>query len=333
MANSRNITSKDIPLALTKDLLKGKVREAKQLRKTIAEGLLYEKTCLLMTSQPGVGKSALSIQAAVELASGLPIFGFFHVPNPVKVLYIQSERSIVETIERLQTIEKTYPINYDNLVITDEYQFLNLLNPNHLEVFLDCVVRDCVEADVTFIDPIYSTVSGGLKEDRPASAFTKAMSLLQKKINCALWLNHHDVKEQHDKGKVLNKVQKFYGAQWLMAAATGSYDIERNADKDGVLLTCKKDNYSLLNKEIPLIYNPETMLSHLDSTHKLPARDRFMNYLQAKKISEDEFTFYNIKDAILVSDSILRDLLSDTTISTLLTARKGNKNKLFYRML
>lgn len=314
--------------------LTGKTLETKMhskvVRNAIAEGLLYEQTALMVAADPGAGKSTVSTQIAVELAAGIPLFGFFHVPRPMKVLYIQTERSIIEFLERLKVIEKTYPIVYENLMLTDEYQKLNLLNPRHVDVLVECLKRDVGQADVVFIDPIYSTVAGGLSGDVPASAFTRVMSRIQKELNCCLYYNHHTIKPTYStSGEKIEKDDPFYGSQWLKAHVTGSYHMKSN--EEGVILICKKDNYRLLLERIALEYDPETELCHVDSD-KLSADDRLQNFLNLRRIDGRQFTFKEIQKVTNVCTRRLRELVMHTTFQNQVKSVSGYKNKKIYQI-
>lgn len=321
----------DIPSALTGDTLLEAIKGAKGQRKPIAEGLLYEKTILMIAAEPGSGKSTISTQVAIELAAGLPVFGCFFVSRPVKVFYILSERDIVELLERIEIISKTLPIVKENIVATAEYQSLNLLNPSHSALFFKCIKRDCPNPNIIFIDPIYSTVSGGLSKDEPASIFTKTMNLLQKEFSCILWYNHHTVKPQHNReGFKIEKDDPFYGSQWLKAHVTGSYLMKKT--DSGVTLTCKKDNYDILTSKIALEYDAETELSWSIDRNRLPAFDRIKQFLRGKKIAGETFTFDNLRDATLLSTCYLRRALVDTRLSGYLKSEKGSKNKKIYRV-
>lgn len=317
-----------IPPPLTGAKLMSTIKESKQSRQVIADGLLYEKTSLMIAADPGTGKSTVSAQVAVELAAGLPIFGFFHVPKPVKVLYIQTERSIIELLERIETISKLLPIISDNIIVTDEYQRLDLLNPNHANLFLQAVKRDYGGARVVFIDPIYSMVSGGLKSDEPASAFTKIMSRVQKELNCCMWYNHHTVKQQYGyKGAKIERDDPFYGSQWLKAHVTGSYYMKNT--NEGVTLILKKDNYRLLSPSISLEYDPETELcSVLDD--KLPSIDKVRSYLKIKSIDKKEFSFKDIQRYTKLGTRTLRELLLHSSISSSIIVVSSRSNKNLY---
>lgn len=320
----------DIPIPLTGETLMTSITQTKDQRKPIAEGLLYEKTILMVASDPGVGKSTVSTQVAVELANGLPIFGYFKVEEPTKVLIIQTERSILETLERLEVINKTIPINTDNLIVTDEYQRLDLLKDNDMELFMQCIHRDYQQAKVIIIDPIYTAVGGGLKEDLPATKFCKTMNIIQKEFNCALWYNHHTVKAQYSSqsGVRIEKDDPFYGSQWLKAHVTGSFYMRRN--DNGITLTKKKDNYDILIDSIRLEYDPETELCHV-SEGNLPSIDKLQNYLKIKRLDKFKtFTFKEMQEGTGLCTRTLRKLLLHTLFKDALITTSGKNNKKLY---
>lgn len=321
----------DISSALTGNALIEAMSATKNKRKAIAEGFLYEQTILMIAADPGTGKSTVATQVAVELSAGLPVFGIYKVPKPVKVLYVQTERSLIELIERLEVIHKVMPIVKENLYITSEYQMFNLLNFEHVKVLIECILRDCPEVEVIFIDPIYPMVSGGLSKDEPASAFTKGMNLVQKATGAILWYNHHTVKPSYSPdGAKMEKQDPFYGSQWLKAHVTGSYHMKEHGE--GVSLIKKKDNYNLLPHQIDLEYNPETELCSIP-IDKLPAIDKVRNYLAMRKIDKKEFSFRDMQLMTGICTRTLRECLMHNTISTILTYVSSNKNKKLYKVL
>lgn len=319
----------EIPLALTGDSLIESLGKVKERRKAIAEGFLYQQTINMIAADPGTGKSTISAQVAVELSAGLPVFGLFPPPRPMKVLYIQTERSIVELLERLEVINKAIPINKNNLVITDEYQRFNLLNEKHANLFIDCVLRDCPDPDIVFIDPIYCLVMGGLKDDTPASVFTKVMSTLQKYTGATLWYNHHTVKTQYHEGNVIEKADPYYGSQWLKAHVTGYYYLKDNPG--GVRMDKKKDNYRLLPDSIILEYNPENGLCSIP-LDEMPATERLKNFIRARELDKKEFYFKDIEAQTKLSTRRLRELLMHSSFKDQFFVVSSYKNKNLYKI-
>lgn len=320
----------DIGPAITGDNLIERMKVAKLQRRTIVDGMLYENTILMVSAAPGVGKSTVSTQVAIELAAGLPVFGVYHVEKPTKVLYAQTERPILEFLERAEIISKVYPIIKENLVITDEYKMLNLLKEEHVRVFIECIKRDCPGAEVIFIDPIYPMVSGGLSKDEPASAFCKAMSLVQKATGATLYYNHHTSRPQHDSyGAVINKEDPFYGSQWLKAHITGSYYMKGGTD--GVKMHCKKDNYNTLTQEISLTYDPESMLC-LVPLEELPAVERVKGFLRARELDSRAFSFKDIQAGTQLCTRTLRNVLTRAPLDNMIEGYTVGRNKLMYRL-
>jgi hypothetical protein len=321
----------DIGPAITGDKLIEVMRTAKLQRQTIVEGLLYENTILMVSAAPGVGKSTISTQIAIEMAAGLPVFGVFTVAKPTKVLYAQTERPILEFLERAEIISRVYPIIKENLVITDEYKMLNLLREDHVKVFIECIKRDCPGVEVIFIDPIYPMVAGGLSKDEPASAFCKAMSLVQKETGATLYYNHHTSRPQHDSyGAVINKDDPFYGSQWLKAHITGSYHMQANGE-EGVKLSCKKDNYHTLTKEISLDYNPETGLS-IVPLDELPPIERVKGFFRARELDNRPFSFKDIQAGTQLCTRTLRTVMARAPLANMVESTPVGRNKVMYRL-
>lgn len=320
----------DIPLALTGDALIEQIHSAKDQRKPLVEGFIYDKTIMMISAPPGLGKSTISTQIAIELAAGIPVLGSFPVIKPMKVLYCQNERPKLEFLERAEVISKTYPIAKDNLVITDSYKLLNLLKEEHMAAFIQCVMRDCPGVEVIFLDPIYPMVSGGLSKDEPASAFVKAMSLLQHYTGASLYLNHHTTKPTHDTdGRQIEKDDPYYGSSWLKACVTGSYAMKET--KDGVSLHLKKDNYSCLHKVIHLEYDGSTELSHIPND-QLPISDKLKSFLKLKEVDRKEFSFNDIRDAVECDIRTLRRQLARKEVFDMLEVTSTKKNKSVYRV-
>ena len=315
---------------LNGNALREYISNAKNARESIVEGFLYKYTSTMISADPGLGKSTVATQVAVELATGLPVFGVLEVTRPHKILYIQTERSILEFAERLETISKIYPINVDNIYVTDEYQKLNIMKPDNLDLLIRAITRECPELDVVFIDPIYSMVPGGLKDEGRATIFNNAMNMIQKTTNAALYYNHHTVKAQHGSdGGAIERDDPFYGSQWLKAHVTGSYHLKKT--DSGVKFICKKDNYNVLHKTIELDYDAETQLCSIPKD-EIPAIERVKNFLKVKKIDGKTFTFNELVLSTGVCTRTARKLLMHSSIRPLLIVVSASKNRHIYRV-
>ncbi|MBU2685814.1 MAG: AAA family ATPase, partial [Gammaproteobacteria bacterium] len=290
---------------------------------------IYEHTRTMLTADPGLGKSTISTQMAIELAAGLPLFGHFRVPQPVKVFYAQTERPLIEILERIDEIGKIYPIIKENLAITGETQKLDLLKPMHVEILIEYIKKSCPGVRICFFDPIYALVSGGLSSDIPASLFTRAMSRIQSELNATFWYTHHTTKPQHSSnGEVIFKTDPFYGSQWLKAHVTGSLHLK--ATDTGVSLERKKDNYRLLPNYVKLDYDQETGLCSINSKD-IPSIEKIRNYINAMGAAEKEFCFNDIEAATQLCSRTIREALLHNTISDLLIVVNTIRRKKIYK--
>ena len=197
-------------------------------------------------------------------------------------------------------------------------------------MFIECVKRDCPNVDAIFIDPIYCLVAGGLKEDVPASAFTKTMSVLQQETGAMLYYNHHTTKTQYNnKGDPIEKDDPFYGSQWLKAHVTGSFYLKERIG--GVELICKKDNYGILPEKILLDYNKENYICNVPLVD-MPALERVSLFIRNRQLDKKEFTFKDMEKFTELGTRRLRELLVHSSISDRIYVVSSIRNKNLYRV-
>ena len=302
----------NLPSPLTGDALKQSVLSPTNSRHYLAEGLLYEKSNIMFSADPGTGKSMIALQAACQLASGLPLFGALHVPKPIKVYYIQKERPYLEVQERISVFLQSIEINFDNLIVDSAIQFVNLSDVKLATAIVNRIEK--YKPVIIFIDPIGAGL-GGLTQDQTANNFCSVLNFIQSRLGNTFWLNHHTTKQQYNKdGEMIEKEKPFYGSQWLDAMVTGHYHLTKTERGTGWRKT--KDTLGVLFQRFQLEYDPETMLSYL-STGSLLAKDKVINFINSIKSHKKSFKFSELSVATGVSDSILRDTLRAPSISGL----------------
>lgn len=284
-----------LPDFLTGDDLE-RALSTKIIHEPLVEGLLYKDSSLLISSEPGVGKSLLSIQAMMQMSCGSPVFGFLAVPRPIKCWYIQMERSIEEPLERIQELSTYIPFDKNNIIIDTSFQSMNFLNPAHLAKVIERGLT--LKADLMKIDPLYG-IATGLSKDEVGSSVAKILTTIKKSLAISLWINHHTVKDQFQDGKKVERNDPFYGAQWLKAHMTGSYLLRSTAD--GVEFINKKDSHGNLLKKLSLIYDPMTYVSTVNQSG-LNLSDRLKLYCN---------TIYNSGNKLIEINLIASELVTD----------------------
>ena len=236
--------------------LKKAIEYPEQRRKPIVESLIYERTSCMFVSQPGVGKSFLALQMALEISAGLPVFGAF-ASRPARVYYIQKERPLDEIVERIEVMQQAIPWNPDNLIVDSGIQMLSLTNKSNFGIILDRIKK--FKPEVLIIDPI-GAGTPGLSGDDGGALFASFMTLLENELGTSNILLHHETKPTYDtKGNKIVKDDAFYGSQWIKAYIQCSYAI--SITEHGRRFTLKKSNSSNTISVFEIAFDAETFLS------------------------------------------------------------------------
>lgn len=298
-------------------------------RIALIEGLLYENSVLMVSADPGLGKSTIVACAMAQASAGLPVFGYLTVPRPILTYYIPFERGSQEILERLKHMASVIPMDYENIILNENFMGLNVIDSKHADLIIEIIHKDIGsrKLDLIVLDPIYSAVSGGLSSDEKASMFTRFSTRLQAEFHCSNWLNHHTVKTSYTSttGEPIEKSDPFYGSQWLKAHCTAAYYMKENPKIEGVSLINKKDSHGNLLKEIPLTFEPETYTSFMPAaTMETPVKDRLLMFYRTIKKSNKSVTFGEIKGCLMgVSHSHLRRVLETPPYNTAFTKSKS----------
>lgn len=317
----------ELPAPLTGEALKQSISDKRTERQPYIEGLLYERSIIMLHSAPGVGKSVITAQLAAHLSNATPAFGFMIIPKPRRVYYVQLERDSEETLDRWHHMQKEITFNFDNLCLDDALKGINLIDTKHIELLISRL--DKFKPEVIIFDPIYAGVAGGLSKDEPASQFCRFIGFIQYRYQCAIWLNHHSHRQQYHAGKAVEEADSFYGSQWLKALVTGSYEI--TLTETGSILKRKKDSHGNLLSKVVLTFDEETYLSSSSFTQTdLSAPERLLAFLEAKKGIKNFHTFDEISSEIKVSHAHLRRLIMRHPFLTLLIKTKSNGKKTLY---
>ena len=306
------------------------------IRPALIEGLLYERSVLLVSADGGTGKSTLLANVIAQASLGLPVFNTLHVPKPLLCYYIPFERGSEEILERLKHMREVIRFKSDNIRIFDNEDFLpNLYDKADQDAILDSIQRDCPDRppDLVAYDPIYQAVAGGLCNEDRVSIFIRFNVRLMKEFGCATWLNHHTGKQGYasDGTKIL-KDEPYYGSSFLRNHCTASYYVKESDDKGGTTWLIKKDNLKAMLKKLDLSYEDETYTSFIkDDLSGLTAPDRLKVVLRQFKHQQQNFTFKQVEGCLVgVSTSRLRTLFSTPPFCDVLKKQKALGEKTLY---
>lgn len=314
----------NIPDPISGEELKSLVFNPAIKRKTLIDGLLSEHSSIMLSADPGTGKSYLMLQALVQYASGYPVFGGFAVENPGRVYIIQKERAVNEVLERLETFSDKIKINWENIIIDTELQSLSFINHKVQDIVLSRIAK--FKPSIVGIDPIGAGL-GGLSKDEIANEFCSFLTRIKNEVGNSDWLNHHTVKQGYHDGKPFEKEKPFYGSQWLDAYVTGHYHVKKN--DAGTHWNNTKDTYSNLAKKFSLRFDPETGISYSD-IDSMTATDKVRTFLVSRKAKNDPFTFKELQQILGVQVRTLRHTLRKYVFEGSLTVSKSGYSETLY---
>ena len=287
------------------------INKTRVAREPLIDGILFKKSAHMIYAPSGAGKSMISLQEAIQGTVEGKVFGEFNVPKPFNTLYLQMERSEDEALERLKTMINHTPFNPDKFVLDTTFQEFNFRIEKHSIAAIDRVKKI---VDSTFgivylikIDPIYTMIPGGLKDDEGASYIINFSKFLQMKFGCSVSMVHHTNRGVKNPETGDRHGEDMFGSGLFTWHCTGIYSMRKT--KDGTCLIKDKSSQSNLEKKIDLVYDGESQLSYVkNSQGKLSKTDLLNNYLKACKVQEKTFTFADMEEISGLSTSYLRGL-------------------------
>jgi len=159
----------------------------------IIEALLWERQIIGLVAKEKVGKSILSLQMACCLSCGENFLGEYEIPNPMNVLYIQTESTRHETIERLRamTHESGVAWNEDNFYLMHT-ESLSLDKDSGIIWLINEIKKKNIEPQVVVIDPLYMCMEGSLSDELPSRSAAKNLRIMSAEFDCAIILVQHE---------------------------------------------------------------------------------------------------------------------------------------------
>jgi len=230
----------------------------------IIEGLAWENENIILLAKEKVGKSILSLQMACALSCGESLFGEYEIPEPMTILYVQTESTRHETIERLRAMTHVDGVGWNpenfHLMHTPS---LSLDTDAGITWLVKAIERRKIHPRVIFIDPLYMSMQGDLSDNMASRMASKNIRILNEHFGCTNIINHHEHRP------VRSKSGSYYeeGDNAVMGSfvwkAFPNHIIQLSKTTDGIRrLTCTTQRSSrvidsmqlILNHPLPLMY-------------------------------------------------------------------------------
>ena len=206
---------------------------------------------LLITGHGGAGKSLLTLQIAMDLVNPTPPL-FLDTFKPIgqhKVLFVQSENSILGIKRRLQIIRTGYSIGDD--VLGNNMVFLgvgndirtagDLMKPRFTEVIEEHIQKH--QTDILVIDPLISFHSLNENSNDEMRRLLDSVSLFCEGNGVTPLLIHHHSKAFADSGAGGGR-----GASAIGDWSANTWELSGNTNKGYTLAHRKARNFELQDK-------------------------------------------------------------------------------------
>ena len=165
----------------------------------LIEAILWERQTVVLLAREKVGKSLLSLQMACSLSCGEALFGEYEILEPMQVLYIQTESTRSETIERLKNMTGNNGLtwNPDNFYLYSTHS-MALDTQEGYDHLLGLLHEYHLKPRVIFVDPLYMSMQGGLTDDLASRHMSSHLRQLADTFEAAMVVNHHEHRPKKD---------------------------------------------------------------------------------------------------------------------------------------
>ena len=166
----------------------------------LIEGLLWENNNIILLAKEKVGKSIFALQMACSLSCGEAFLGEYEIPEAMPILYIQTESTRHETIQRLKamTHEDGVSWNPDNFHLMCTHS-LELDTDHCLGWLIEEIEKKKLKPKVIFLDPLYMSMKGGLSDDEKSRDLSRNIRKLCEGFKCANVVVHHEHRTRRNK--------------------------------------------------------------------------------------------------------------------------------------
>lgn len=204
-------------------------------------GLLQAQGYMLLTGKAGVGKTQLSLQAAIHMGLGKEFLGF-EVTRKMRVLIMSMEMGHADIKDFITTMSKTLTAEeletlQENILIAPVGEPIHLDTPKGQEMLRN--ILSVTKPDLFMWDSFGSSSSGDLVSEGPVKSVMQFNDKIRKEFGVASWFIHHNRKATADnkKPKGLDDV---YGNQYLVNRASSVYCLWPVGDNDIEVIPLKK---------------------------------------------------------------------------------------------
>ena len=155
----------------------------------LIEEVLFERDNTILLGKEKAGKSIFAMQMACALTSGATFLNQYKCTSSYDVVYIQSEGKLSGTRDNLKNMTRTVDCDFSRLL----YLYYPSISLDTQQGFNEIIaqVSSWRRPEVIFIDPLYMSMAGDLKDDVASRKMVENLRILSETYQATIVLVHH----------------------------------------------------------------------------------------------------------------------------------------------
>jgi hypothetical protein len=249
--------------------------EANDPNVLIGKRWLSKGDIFILASTSGMGKSSLTIQAAVTWGLGLPLFGGFMPHRKLKSLIIQSEDGDGDIAEVRLSLEHAMKLTDEQKATVDQNVII-VTDRVHRGLAFRAELKRLVEIhkpDIVWINPLLAFIGGDVNDSTDVGEFLREqLNSLNEPAQFAYGVVHHTAKPPKDrKERQWNEVMYEMAGSADLTNASRAVLALQATEKQGEfrLIAAKRGPRAGLTERVPGTQNPEIMFDQPTSVINL----------------------------------------------------------------
>lgn len=265
--------------------------ELPQVKAYLSNGLLEESMIMFIVGKSKIGKTLLTLNLALCLASGTRFLAF-DVPRKCNILFIETEGNINMLQKRLQKLNKAraeWKEGFENITFVNLQRAKTLKLTNPLDtIYLNDVIK-AKGIDIIIFDPFQRFHNLSSMDEKDMNlVFDQVFGLIAEHPHLAVIFIDHKPHHRQDKGSqapVGSHTKGDLGDSYTNMEAIGegytdSFKIDFGTRNEGIApLTLRRDDdllYHILGKDV-LFFREQDVI------------DCCLNYFNSKKPKDDPY--------------------------------------------
>jgi hypothetical protein len=190
----------------------------------LVRDLIPKASCVILAAEPKLGKTWVALDLSLALAFGLPLFGRFDVPSPVRTLLVLNEdgrRNVAQRYRSLLRGRGITPVrNSTDLVRILSRRAFSLEQSEYFEELERYVSEE--EIGLVVLDPFTEMFNADERHERDVKLALQPLKRIRDRTGVSIFLTHHQRKPPSGKdGNGGRRAMALRGSSYLI----GWYDI------------------------------------------------------------------------------------------------------------